>query len=424
MDMYLYAPLITEESSEYPHFLPRHEIYEWLVTELQDVITLLPAQRVEKYRVGKAAAQLLLARVYLNADVYNKYNKEWVSGKTWQKAYDAATAVITENPQHALVTQKVVHDTTNFVYSAYQQLFMGDNHRDEVMKEAIFQIYQDGIYTQSHAGANFLIAGPRIGGMTAWGIEAEWHALRTSPTLIDKFLKPHKIDRATATEMIYNEFDMPAQLKDDRAIFCSDGKNTAEAINFNLTGAMGIGANSNFYESWAGVKFTSVYSTASLPKNSPRQSTSWADTDIPLLRLAEAYMIQAEALFRLGDKTGALSIINNTIRARANAIPLTSLDEETLLDEWSREFYFEGRRRIDLVRFGRFFGPDSDMYRYHWEGRMGKPDAQPFVTGTPEYMNWFPVPSEDKRANPHYKTDVEGDVDNIFAAKGGDGYLY
>lgn len=424
MDMYLYAPLITEESSEFPHFLPRHEIYEWLVKELQDVITLLPAQRVEKYRVGKAAAQLLLARVYLNADVYNKYNKEWVSGKTWQKAYDAATAVINDNPQHALVTQKVVHDTTNFVYSAYQQLFMGDNHRDEVMKEAIFQIYQDGIYTQSHAGANFLIAGPRIGGMTAWGIEAEWHALRTSPTLIDKFLKPHKIDRATATEMIYNEFDMPAQLKDDRAIFCSDGKNTAEAINFNLTGAMGIGANSNFYESWAGVKFTSVYSTASLPKNSPRQSTSWADTDIPLLRLAEAYMIQAEALFRLGDKTGALSIINNTIRARANAIPLTSLDEETLLDEWSREFYFEGRRRIDLVRFGRFFGPDSDMYRYHWEGRMGKPDAQPFVTGTPEYMNWFPVPSEDKRANPHYKIDVEGDVDNIFAAKGGDGYLY
>jgi hypothetical protein len=424
MDMYLYAPLITEESSEFPHFLPRHEIYEWLVTELQDVITLLPAQRVEKYRVGKAAAQLLLARVYLNADVYNKYNKEWVSGKTWQKAYDAATAVINDNPQHALVTQKVVHDTTNFVYSAYQQLFMGDNHRDEVMKEAIFQIYQDGIYTQSHAGANFLIAGPRIGGMTAWGIEAEWHALRTSPTLIDKFLKPHKIDRATATEMIYNEFDMPAQLKDDRAIFCSDGKNTAEAINFNLTGAMGIGANSNFYESWAGVKFTSVYSTASLPKNSPRQSTSWADTDIPLLRFAEAYMIQAEALFRLGDKAGALAIINNTIRARANAIPLTSLDEETLLDEWSREFYFEGRRRIDLVRFGRFFGPDSDMYRYHWEGRMGKPDAQPFVTGTPEYMNWFPVPSEDKRANPHYKIDVEGDVDNIFAAKGGDGYLY
>ena len=135
-------------------------------------------------------------------------------------------------------------------------------------------------------------------------------------------------------------------------------------------------------------------------------------------------MIQAEALFRQGDKAGALAIINNTIRARANANPLASLDEQTLLDEWSREFYYEGRRRIDLIRFGRFFGPEADTYRYHWEGRMGRNDGPFFADGTPEYMNWFPVPSEDKRANPNYKTDVEGDTENQFAAQGGDGYAY
>jgi hypothetical protein len=39
-------------------------------------------------------------------------------------------------------------------------------------------------------------------------------------------------------------------------------------------------------------------------------------------------------------------------------------------------------------------------------------------------MNWFPVPSEDKRSNPNYKTDVIGDPDNIFASEGGDGYPY
>jgi hypothetical protein len=136
-------------------------------------------------------------------------------------------------------------------------------------------------------------------------------------------------------------------------------------------------------------------------------------------------MIQAEALFRKGDKAGALAIINNNIRARANAAPLPSLDEETLLDEWSREFWFEGRRRMDLVRFGRFFGPTSDQYRYHWEGRMGHADGQQFyVSGTQEYMNWFPVPSEDKRSNPNFKTDVEGDPNNKYAAQGGDGYNY
>jgi len=101
-----------------------------------------------------------------------------------------------------------------------------------------------------------------------------------------------------------------------------------------------------------------------------------------------------------------------------------------LLDEWSREFWFEGRRRMDLIRFGRFFGPESDQYRFHWEGRMGKADMPPavnspfFVAGTPEYMNWFPVPSEDKRANPNFKKDVEGDPNNKFAAEGGDGYTY
>jgi hypothetical protein len=259
--------------------------------------------------------------------------------------------------------------------------------------------------------------------MNPWGITAEWHSMRTSPTMVDKFIEPMGIDRATAMDMVFDEFEMPEQLKDDRAILCSDGLNTG--YTFTLKGNQDLGDTKYLFDSWAGLKFTGVYSSATLPKYSVPQNTSWPDTDIPLLRLAEAYMIQAEALFRLGDKAGALKIINETIRARANAFPLASIDEKTLLDEWSREFYYEGRRRIDLIRFGRFFGPESDLYRYHWEGRMGKTDGQQFfVPGTPEYMNWFPVPSEDKRANPNYKTDVEGDPENIYAAQGGDGYAY
>ena len=424
MDLFLYAPFVDTESNVYPHYKARHELYQWLVAELKDLEVELPANRVQPYRVGKAAAQLLLARIYLNADVYNKYNKDWITGKTWENALETATAVINDNPQHSLVTEKIVTDS-GYVYTAYQRLFMGDNDRADVMKEAIFQIYQDGQYTQSHAGANFLVAGPRYGGMSAWGIESEWHALRTSPTLIDKFLKPLNMERATAEAMIFTEDQMPAQLKDERAIFCSYGMKTPSKKNFNLSGAMQMGKDEYFLDSWAGVKFTGVYSTAALPKLSPRRNKDWADTDIPMLRLAEAYMIQAEALFRQGKKSEALNIINNVIRARANADPLLDLDEESLLDEWSREFWFEGRRRMDLIRFGRFFGTTADMYRYHWEGRMNKPDGiQNFISGTPEYMNWFPVPDEDKRSNPNFKTDVEENPENEFAAQGGDGYVY
>ncbi|MCR5532701.1 MAG: RagB/SusD family nutrient uptake outer membrane protein [Paludibacteraceae bacterium] len=424
MDMYLYAPLITTESSDYPHFVPRHELYKWLETELKDLITVLPAQRVSKYRVGKAAAQLLLARIYLNADIYNKYNADWTADATWTKAYDMATATITDNPQHSLVgvDQKIVTDS-GFIYTPYQQLFMGDNNRDAIIKESLLQLYQDGLYAQSYASSQMLVAANRNPGLMPWGVEAEWHSMRTSPTLVDKFLKPAGIDRETAKDMVHNEYEMRAYLGDDRAILCSDGMSTG--YKFDLKGNQDLGDTKYMFDSWAGLKFTGVYSTASLPKYSPRQSKDWPDTDIPLLRLAEAYMIQAEALFRKGDKAAALNIINNVIRARAAADPLPSLDEETLLDEWSREFYYEGRRRIDLIRFGRFFGPESDLHHYHWEGRMGKNDGQAFfVTGTPEYMNWFPVPSVDKRANPNYKKDVEEDPNNTFAAQGGDGYTY
>jgi hypothetical protein len=422
MDMFLYAPLVTTESSEYPHFVPRHKIYEWLVEELKELEIDLPAVRVSKYRAGKAAAQLLLARIYLNADVYNKYNPEWKKGAALDDAYNTATALINDNPQHKLVTENIVTDS-GFVYSAYQQLFMGDNHRDQVMEESIFQIYQDGIYAQSHATSLMLVAAPRISGMIPWGIEKEWHSMRTSPTLIDKFLKPLGMTRTTAEEtVVTDEYKMRAYLGDDRAILCSDGLNTGS--KFQLSGPMGMGDNSNLFESWGGTKFTAVYSSAATPKNSPRQSTSWADTDIPLFRLAEAYMIQAEALFRKGNTGGALDIINNVIRARAHADALPSLDEETLLDEWCREFWWEGRRRIDLIRFGRFFGPDADMNRYHWEGRMGKADNMPYASCPDEFRNWFPVPSIDKRANPNFKTDVEGDENNEFASQGGDGYPY
>ena len=424
MDMFLYSPFVITESSDFPHFLPRHELYAWLVDELKELIVELPAQRLEDYRVGKAAAQLLLARIYLNADVYNKYNKEWTANAdaTWQKAYTAATEVINDNPQHGLVTENFTTDS-GFVYTAYQQLFMADNHRPEIIKESLFQIYQDGNYAQSYANSIMLIAGPRKSGMNAYGIEAAWQSVRTSPTMVDKFLKPMNIDRETAKDFVYDEYHMPAQLHDDRAILSCDPVNTG--FKYSLKGEMNLGKDEYLFDCWSALKFTGVAHDASLPKYHVRQNKDWPDTDIPMMRLAEAYMIQAEALFRQGKTGDALNIINNVIRARAHADALPSLDEETLLDEWSREFYFEGRRRIDLIRFNRFFGPESDQHQYHWEGRMGKADGkQWFQSGTSEHMNWFPIPSSDKRSNPNFKKDVEGDPDNKFAAEYGDGYAY
>lgn len=431
LDMFFYAPFCEDDSPEYPHYIPRHELYQWMVKELTEIEPLLPDQRISDYRVGKAAAQLLLARIYLNADVYNKYNKEWTANdkNTWKAAYDAASRVITDNTQHSLVLDNITTDSA-MVYTAYQQLFMGNNNRPEVMKEVLLSIYQDAIYAQSYAGSMMLIGAPRIAGMTPWGLTKEWHAMRGSPTLVDKFIEPLAMDRNTAAEIKADEYAMPAILKDDRAIFCSYAPDT-DYKTFAISGKMGMGDNSNLFDCWVPLKFTGVYSTAALPKLFQAQSQDWPDTDIPLLRLAEAYMIKAEAAVRMNNLSEAADIVNNTIRARAHAdaLPAKAFANEdealkTMCDEWSREFYWEGRRRIDLVRLGRFFGKEADQHRYHWEGRMGKMDGMPLVTGTPEYMNWFPVPFEDKKSNPNFKTDVEGDSRNEFAAAGGDGYPY
>ena len=428
MDMYLYAPFIIEDSNVSPHFKSRHYIYAWLVDELKDLINnnLLPKKRVNDYRVGKAAAQLLLARIYLNGDVYNKFNKNWTEGSSMHLAWDMANKTIEENKGiHDLVTkdQKIVTDS-GFVYTAYQQLFMGDNNRPEIIKESLLQIYQDGFYAHSYAGTSMLIKGPRCDGMVSCGSDAGlWHAMRTSPTMVDKFIKLESIGRSQAQNMIYNEYDMPAKLNDDRAILCSKLENASNT--FKLTGPQGTGDNA-IYECWAPLKFTGVWSSAALPKLSPRQDTGWPDTDIPFLRLAEAYLIRGEAAAReSGNWNNALDDVN-VLRERANAKKLTVIDEETMLDEWSREFWFEGRRRMDLIRFGRFFGPESDLagHKYHWEGRAGLNDDDEFREGTPEYMNWFPVPSDDKRNNPNYQPDVEEDPDNQYASRGGDGYPY
>jgi hypothetical protein len=433
MDFYLYAPFILDDANDMPHLKPRHEIYNWLVGELTYLEGALPPTRKNPYRIGKSAAQLLLARIYLNADVYNKYNPDWTPNQpqTWETAYNAADKVITDN-DHMLVTESAHSEPltdSSYVYSAYQRLFMGDNHHPDIMKESILQIYQDAVYCQNYGGVTLMIAGPRADGLNPCGGVSPWHSMRSSPTLVDKFIGPVGLTRKQAASIVLDEYQMPERLKDDRAILCSNGLNTKK--KFTLKGPQGTGDEKNMYECWAPLKFTNVYSTAVMPKYSPRQNPGWPDTDIPFMRLAEAYLIKAEASARKSgswNETDPELIANvKIIRDRAHATELPSISEEEMLAEWSREFYMEGRRRMDLIRFGRFFGEEANANKYHWEGRMAQDDGKDFKAedeSMNEQRNWFPIPSDDKRQNPNYKTDVEGDPNNKFASKGGDGYPY
>ena len=66
-----------------------------------------------------------------------------------------------------------------------------------------------------------------------------------------------------------------------------------------------------------------------------------------------------------------------------------------MLDEWSREFYFEGRRRSDLIRFGRFGG--NTNYTWPWKGGVHE------GTQVPATKNIYAIPTSDVIVNPNIK---------------------
>lgn len=382
LDMFKVAPLSTKESTELPQFVEREELYTWLVNELDTLKEILPEQRLNIYRVDKYAAHLLLARTYLNADVY--------TGKpAWDKALEAAQEA--QKGHYKLLEGETI-SKDGVRYSAYQKLFMGDNHNNGAQDEALLLIYQDGVYCQNWGGSRFVINAVRDANMTPSGSADTWKCFRSSPEMVYMFASPEIADTLKA-----DEYTMPTILKDDRALLCSYSPYNPTQ-EWKLTGPM----SAEFYDSWSVVKFTGVYSTADHPTKNVGSDANWPDTDIPLMRLAEAYMIEAEALFRQGKTADALNIINNVIRKRANAAPLATLDEQTLCDEWSREFFTEGRRRTDLIRFDRFAGPKATANQYTWEGRAGQKSGSPYKE-LPEKWNWYPIPNDDKATNENYK---------------------
>jgi hypothetical protein len=163
----------------------------------------------------------------------------------------------------------------------------------------------------------------------------------------------------------------------------------------------------DFYASWSVLKFNGIYSTAKSDTlkdihgndsivgapwtwASPVGEPKWPDTDIPLFRLAEAYLTYAEACYRTGELAPGIEAVN-CLRRRANAPEISTLDDETLLIEWAKEFWCEGRRRTDLIRFGQFAGPTSTMT---WEGHKAGKDAK---------YNVYPIPEKDVTANENLK---------------------
>lgn len=361
-DLYGAGPMSTAISTDLAPYYDRKQLFAFCESELLDIIDDLADDGTNTYgRVDKAAANLLLARLYLNAEVYTGQER-------WADAMTYAEKVIKSSHYHLCKEGKGG-------FTPYQLLFLADNNTNGAQYENIFPALLDGIQTQSYDATNFLVFacyGSKESATVPSGTNNSWgKCARVKGKLVEKFFPaggaPDTDDLTVMT----------TAAGDDRALFFSkDCKQyvTTEAAD----------------EGFSCVKFRNVRSDG---KNA--SAVNFVDVDLPVLRIAEAYLTYAEASIRKnGQNTTANGYINE-LRARANATQEASYDLDDILDEWSREFWFEGRRRTDLVRFGRFGGQSE----YLWEYMGGIADGGSFSSN----FNVFGLPSTDIDTNTNLK---------------------
>ena len=345
------VPLVTAPTGKNPEQATRAEIFQWLEQELLDLREGLSTPRALKKgdtgygRVDRDAADLLLARLYLNAEVYTG-NARWDDAARYAK-------MVMDGP-HKLNTTSVTRTTEDmqWTYTPYQMLFMGDNGITSAATEAVFPVLQDGNRTTSWGTSLFLMASTFDANMhedpfnsqAVNGTVEQWGGNRARPELVRLFFPNDDAPVAPG-------YEVAMAAGDDRALFNTVGR-TLENRDVSV-----------FTNGYAVAKFNNFKTDGSAPHDS-----QFPDCDFFFMRSAEAYLTYAEALTRMsGDVAPAEAVAAlNAIRGRANALQRNRYTLDQILDEWGREFYFEGRRRIDLIRFGKF-GGNSD-YVWTWKG--------------------------------------------------------
>lgn len=350
------------------------ELYTYIQNELNEIEGDMYEPRQAPFgRADKAANWLLRARLYLNAGVY--------TGQTdYAKAEEYASKVI--GSAYKLCTN-------------YSELFMADNDENEnAMQEIILPIRQDGVKTRNYGGSTYLVCGTRVAGMPRMGTTNGWSCIFARAAMVQKFFSnlddvpmlraDVEIPKGLDTDEQIDDFDAEHGIRtedmikaagDDRALLYSGVGGGRRKIHTD--------AISGFTDGLSIVKWQNYRSDGK-----PVSHATYPDTDIPLFRLAEAYLTRAEAIFRQGgDATGDI----NELRKRANCTrKVQTVTEQELIDEWAREFYLEGRRRSDLVRFGMF---TTNKYLWDWKG--GAMNG----TSVASYYNKYPIPVSDINNN-------------------------
>jgi len=340
IDLFGNIPLVDENfqvGATPPPQSTRQQVYDFVVSELNSIRTELPAPGAGQYgRADQGAVLMLLGKLYLNAAVYT------------------GTA---RNAEALQTMQTLISSGAYTLDPSYRHLFQADNNTS---KELIFAVPFDGRNTRTWGGMTFLIHAAVGGDMNAanYGIDGGWWGLRIRPEIYG----------------LYAAGD------------------TRASYFFTQNQTVAINSIGNFQEGVGAPKYTNVTSGGQ-----PGSNSTFPDTDFPMFRLGDAYLMYAEAQLRGGggSRAQALAYVN-ALRTRAwgNAngnIADAQLTLAFLKDERSRELLWEGHRRTDLVRFGQF--TSAGVWTFKGGTKAG--------TTTPQFRDLYPIPASEISANPN-----------------------
>jgi starch-binding outer membrane protein, SusD/RagB family len=346
LDLYRNVPLVkdTDPVGESPRQGTAQEVFDYIESELKDIENTLPAARTNEYgRADKGAVWMLLARLYLNAQVYTG----------------------TARYADALAYSKKVIDAGYVLDKKYKDVFAADNQSST---ENIFTINSDGNRTRTWGGTTFLSHAHVGNKMVAasYGLDGGWRGIRSTKAFVKKFMD-------TSGNLV----------ADGRALFFTTDQ-SIESTEFT-----------EFKYGYATTKWSNLKKDGT-----PGSNPTWVDNDFPLFRLADAYLMYAESALRggggsLSDATSYVNLLRE--RAYGNTsgnITQADLTLPFIIDERSRELYQEGVRRTDLVRFGLFTGSE---YIWPWKGNKLE------GASLDAFKAIFPIPVQDLASNKNLK---------------------
>ena len=443
LDLFGNVPFVTEED-EVGYFTPdqisREALFSYVESELLAIENnMVEAGQNEYARADKGGVWMLLSKLYLNANVYTNTDK---------------------NTECLTYVNKVIA-AYPMLESNYENLFLADNHNAAgvifpIAFDGMFTQTWGGTTFLVHAAVGGSM------NAADFGINGGWGGLRTTSAFVNKFPSPDPavLNSSLGAESTWgivgdaapNGWGGPdAMLLQDGDVLTlyvelGDGEikfreNNDWANNFGDDGADGtlemgganivvsagiykvsvdlsnstytidaIGADfrgnfhtdgqsleienmGTFTDGYALIKFKNIDSEGNAGSDSTHP-----DTDFPLFRLADAYLMYAEAHLRGGggDLATATTYIN-LLRERAYGntdgnISAVALTLDFILDERAKELHWEGHRRTDLIRFGKFTGAD---YVWPWKGGVAE------GTAVADYRTLYPIPNTDISVNPN-----------------------